>query len=141
MNKKGLAVGGYGDHVRGKGRGVVTCPGEGCGHPVWWWWGGMVTLSGSQLAHAMDPLPVKKLCGSLLMFKTPLGDFLCIPTPNTGQLNPLFHTDAEFRLIVNRIVARQSTDQLAANAQFSPNEIDERLHMDVRKVPTPLTFY
>ena len=50
-----------------------------------------------------------------------LGDFLCIPTPNTGQLNPLFHTIAEFRLIVNRIVARQSTDWLAANAQFSPN--------------------
>ena len=50
-----------------------------------------------------------------------LGDFLCIPTPNTGQLNPLFHTFAEFRLIVNRIVARQSTDWLAANAQFSPD--------------------
>ena len=30
----------------------------------------------------------------------PLGDFLCIPTSNTGQLNPLFHTFAEFRLIV-----------------------------------------
>ena len=28
-----------------------------------------------------------------------LGDFLCIPTPNTGQMNPLFHTFAEFRLI------------------------------------------
>ena len=52
----------------------------------------------------------------------PLGDFLCILTPNTGQLNPLFHTFAEFRLIVNRIVARQSTDWLAANAQFSPND-------------------
>ena len=38
----------------------------------------------------------------------PLGDFLCIPIPNTGQLNPLFHTSAEFRLIVNRIVVRQS---------------------------------
>ena len=50
-----------------------------------------------------------------------LGDFLCIPTPNTGQLNPVFHTFAEFRPIVNRIVARQSTDWLAANAQFSPN--------------------
>ena len=46
---------------------------------------------------------------------------MCIPTPNTGQLNPLFHTFAEFRLIVNRIVVRQSTDWLAANAQFSPN--------------------
>ena len=52
----------------------------------------------------------------------PLGDFLCIPTPNTGQLNPLFHTFAEFRLIVNRIVAWQSTDWLAVNAQFSPND-------------------
>ena len=50
-----------------------------------------------------------------------LGDFLCIPTPNTGQLNPLFHTFAEFRLIVNRIVVRQPTDWLAANVQFSPN--------------------
>ena len=50
-----------------------------------------------------------------------LGDFLCIPTPNTGQLNPLFHTFAEFRLIVNRITARQFTDWLATNAQFSPN--------------------
>ena len=48
---------------------------------------------------------------------------MCIPTPNTGQLNPLFHTFGEFRLIVNRIVARQSTDWLAANAQFSPNEV------------------
>ena len=37
------------------------------------------------------------------------------------ELNPLFHTFAEFRLIVNRIVVRQSTDWLAANAQFSPN--------------------
>ena len=51
-----------------------------------------------------------------------LGDFLYIPTQNTGQLNPLFHTFAEFRLIVNRIIARQSIDWLAANAQFSPNE-------------------
>ena len=49
-----------------------------------------------------------------------LGDFLCIPISNTGQLNALFHTFAEFRLIVNRIVARQSTDWLAGNAQFSP---------------------
>ena len=51
----------------------------------------------------------------------PLGAFLCIPTPNTGQLKPLFHTFAEFRPIVNRVVARQSTDWLAVNAQFSPN--------------------
>ena len=36
-------------------------------------------------------------------------------------IESLFHTFAEFRLIVNRIVARQSTDWLAANAQFSPN--------------------
>ena len=56
-----------------------------------------------------------------------LGDLLCIPAPNTGQLNPLFHTFAEFRLIVNRIVARQSTDWLAANAQFSPN-VEPREH-------------
>ena len=46
---------------------------------------------------------------------------MCISTLNTGQLNPLFHTFAEFRLIVNRIVARQSTDWLAANVKFSPN--------------------
>ena len=46
---------------------------------------------------------------------------MCIPTPNTGQLNPLFHTFPEFRLIVNRIVTWQSTDWLVANAQFSPN--------------------
>ena len=46
---------------------------------------------------------------------------MCIPTPNTGQLVPLFHTFAEFTLRVNRIVAWQSTDWLAANAQFSPN--------------------
>ena len=41
-----------------------------------------------------------------------LGAFLCICTPNTGQLNPLIH----------RVVAQQSTDWLAANAQFSPND-------------------
>ena len=46
---------------------------------------------------------------------------MCIQTPNTGQLNPLFRTFAEFRLIVNRIEARQSTDWVAANTQFSPN--------------------
>ena len=56
-----------------------------------------------------------------VIFNDSLGDFLCIPTPNTGQLNPLFHTFAEFRLIVNGIMAWQSTDWLAANAQFSPN--------------------
>ena len=47
--------------------------------------------------------------------------FLCIPTPNTGQLYSPFHTFAEVRLIVKRIIARQSTDWLATNAQFSPN--------------------
>ena len=58
----------------------------------------------------------------------PLGDFLCIPTPNTGQLNPLFHTFVKFRLIVNRIVTRQYTDWLAANAQFSLNDEDNTCH-------------
>ena len=53
--------------------------------------------------------------------RSALGDFLCIRTPNTGQLSPLFHTFAEFRPIVNRLVARPPTDWLAANAQFSPN--------------------
>ena len=43
------------------------------------------------------------------------------------ELNPLFHTSAEFRLIVNRIVARQFTDWLAANAQFSPNDMAVQL--------------
>ena len=55
---------------------------------------------------------------------TSLGDFLCIPTPNTGQWNPLFHTVGEFRLIVNRIVVRQSTDWLAANAQLLNNSMN-----------------
>ena len=45
-----------------------------------------------------------------------------IRTPNTGKLNPLFQTFAEGRPIVNRVVARQSTDWLAANALFSPND-------------------
>ena len=40
---------------------------------------------------------------------------------NAGQLNLLFHTFAEFRLIVNRVVARQSTDWLTANAQVTPS--------------------
>ena len=53
--------------------------------------------------------------------RTALEDFLCILTPNAGQLSPLFRTFAGFRLIVNRIVAWQSTDWLAADAQFSPN--------------------
>ena len=44
---------------------------------------------------------------------------------HTGQLNPLFHTFAEFRHIVNGVVVRQSADWLADNAQFSPSEILE----------------
>ena len=52
-----------------------------------------------------------------------LGDCLCIPKPNIGQSNPLFHTFAQFRLIVNRVVAWQATDWLMVNAQFSPNDI------------------
>ena len=54
---------------------------------------------------------------------TSLGAFLCIRTPNTGQLNPLFHTFAEFRPIWKRVQARQSTDWLVANAHFSPNAL------------------
>ena len=50
-----------------------------------------------------------------------LGDFLCISTPNKGQLNPLFHIFAEFRPIVHRVVARQSPFWSAGNAKFSPN--------------------
>ena len=60
----------------------------------------------------------------MLIFKKSdksLGDFLCIWIPNTGQLNPLFHTYAEFRPIVNRVVVQQSTDWLAAYVQLSPN--------------------
>ena len=53
-----------------------------------------------------------------MIFVVSLGDFLCIPTPNTGQLNPMFNTLAEFRLIVNRIAAWQSTDWLAAKHNF-----------------------
>ena len=45
-----------------------------------------------------------------------------IQTWNTSQLNPLFHTFAEFRPIVIRAVAWQSTDLLVVNAQFSPND-------------------
>ena len=47
---------------------------------------------------------------------------MCIPTPNTHQLSPMFHTFAEFRPIGNRVVARHSTGWLAAYAQFSPND-------------------
>ena len=56
-----------------------------------------------------------------------LGDFLCFRTPNTGQLNPLFHIFAEFRPIVNKVVTWQSTNWLEANAQFSPNETNRKL--------------
>ena len=52
---------------------------------------------------------------------SPLTDFFCIQTPNTCQLSSLFHTFAEFRPIVNRVVARQSTYWSVANAQFSPD--------------------
>ena len=55
--------------------------------------------------------------GRLKMFS--LGDFLCLRTPDTGQLNPLFYTFAEMRPIVNRVVAWQTNDWLAANAKFS----------------------
>ena len=48
-------------------------------------------------------------------------------TPNTGQLNPLFHTFAEFRPKVNRVGPRQSTDWLAANAQFSLYDLFHQL--------------
>ena len=43
---------------------------------------------------------------------------------HTGQLNPLFHTIAKFRPIMNRVVARQSIDWLAANEKVSPNVND-----------------
>ena len=50
-----------------------------------------------------------------------LGDFLCILTLNTGQLNHLFHTFGEFRPIENRVVVWQSPDWFVDNAQFSTN--------------------
>ena len=76
------------------------------------------------------PLQIKVICGKLKLklrfcliyslrsntkknLKFSLGAFLCIPTPNTGQLNPLFHTFPEvFRPIVNGVVARQFTDPI-----------------------------
>ena len=86
--------------------GVVTCPGEGFlygggyGHSVWESVGschGPLPRSPVNRQTALKTLlpsikipGFKKLCGSLLMFKT---------------------------------------------------QIDECLHMDVRKIPTPLTFY
>ena len=71
------------------------------------------------------------VCNGHLITRKSLGDFLWIQTPNTDQLNPLFHTFAEFRLLVNRDVARQSTDWLVANAQFSPNETIPKPHICV----------
>ena len=57
--------------------------------------------------HEMDQFPVvfvvKKKVGGLNKRQS-LGDFLCILTPNSGQLNPLFDYFAEFRLIVKRFV-------------------------------------
>ena len=74
-----------------------------------------VTSSPMQLTTRMPPVWTDVFQSR--QFIRPIGDFLCIRTPNTGQLNPLFHTFAEFRPIVNRVVVRQSTDLLAANAQ------------------------
>ena len=72
-----------------------------------------------------------------------LGDFLCIRTPITGQLNPPFHTFAELRPIVNRVVARQSTDLMAVNAQFSPYDLLKLLLCKVKrtKEKTKLLFH
>ena len=72
--------------------------------------------------HFLSEKSVLEIKYDGLLTPNTLGGFLCIPTPNTCQLNPLFHTFAEFRLIVNRTVAQQSTDWLATNAQFSLNE-------------------
>ena len=73
-----------------------------------------------------------------------LGNFLCIPTPNTDQLNPLFHIFGEFRPIVNRVVARQSIDWLAANAQFSPLMMCFRLyvqnHLILQNLMEPISY-
>ena len=57
-----------------------------------------------------------------------LGAFLCIGTPNTGQLNPLFHTFAEFRPISGLARYNPIYYWLAASAQFSPNA--NRLRLD-----------
>ena len=82
---------------------------------------------GSERTDALISMRLKIIyLSALRIFKNNkivrLGDLLWILTPNTGQLNPLFHTFAEFRLILNRIVPWQPTDWLAANAQFSPND-------------------
>ena len=68
---------------------------------------------------------------------------MCIRTLNTDQLNPLFHTFAEFRSIVNRVVARQSTDWLVANAQISPNVPSRILRMRAVNIPveSPQTYF
>ena len=52
----------------------------------------------------------------------PLGAFLCIRTPNTGQLNSLFHIFAEFRPISGLPSYNPIYYWIAASAQFSPNE-------------------
>ena len=39
-----------------------------------------------------------------------------------GPIESLFHTFAEFRLIVNRVIAQQPTYWLTDNTQFSPHE-------------------
>ena len=56
----------------------------------------------------------------MFLFSIKTGAVLCIWSPNTGKLNALFYTFAEFRPIVNRVAARQSTDLFVANGQFSP---------------------
>ena len=63
-------------------------------------------------------------------------DFLGIGTPNTGQLSPLLHTFVEFRPIVNRVVARQSTDGLTTNVQFSPNKPHSHMLVVIETNPT-----
>ena len=63
---------------------------------------------------------------------------MCIRTPNTGQLNHLYHTFAEFRPIVNSVVVRQPTDWLAANAQLSPDERKLRYDSGIAKYNSDL---
>ena len=80
----------------------------------------------SLTVFACDVMSLFSICEyitSCVVVHTSLGVFLCIQTPNTDQLNLQFHTLAEFRPVVNRVVARQFTDWLAANAQFSANVV------------------
>ena len=58
------------------------------------------------------------------VYKT-LRTFLCIRTPNTGQLNSLFHTFAEFRPISGLLCYNPIYYWMAASAQFSPNEMSD----------------